>query len=390
MSDNQPREYDAVLGGGNPIPIYGAVLGGIEGVKRRLANPVADTRAIAITQAANYGKEGLDLIIEALNDTSGIVRGVAYEILQQKLKEPFMQGSKTRLRKELANFNILKIFTTLNDWVVQDFNPDIGIIDTEFIAYNVNSIEELKTLLHSPSVNKLHALTLTFNLDEVNNAIDILLNNYKCFSTLRALRITEIRENRNFPFTGEIEIGEILKFYPALNILQIQGGRNINFSPVQHTNLKTLSIATSGLNLINVQNIHSFEISTLEYLDLFSNYINNKVPDYLLSCTCFQNLKYLGLRTFRYYKSETLLHNRITSLIIRENIINNLIFLDLSDGDLTDKGAKSLLNCSAINNLYLLNVSNNFLSPEMVKRLSKLKCKVIADSQFYNQKSKIP
>ncbi|MBF2017616.1 MAG: hypothetical protein IGS23_20925 [Rivularia sp. T60_A2020_040] len=118
MSDNQPREYDAVLGGGNPIPIYGAVLGGIEGAKRKLANPVADVRAIAITQAVNYGTEGLDLIIEALNDTSGIVRGVAYEILQQKVKEPYMQGSKTKVRKELGNFDKLKIL--LNSQIAVD------------------------------------------------------------------------------------------------------------------------------------------------------------------------------------------------------------------------------------------------------------------------------
>ncbi len=35
MSENQPREFDAVLGGGNQAPVDGVVLGGIEGVKRR-------------------------------------------------------------------------------------------------------------------------------------------------------------------------------------------------------------------------------------------------------------------------------------------------------------------------------------------------------------------
>ncbi len=41
MAENQqPGKYDAVLGGQSPPPIHGAVLGGIEGVKRRLSNPV--------------------------------------------------------------------------------------------------------------------------------------------------------------------------------------------------------------------------------------------------------------------------------------------------------------------------------------------------------------
>lgn len=35
----QPREYDAVLGGNSPSMEGAAVLGGIEGVKLRLQNP---------------------------------------------------------------------------------------------------------------------------------------------------------------------------------------------------------------------------------------------------------------------------------------------------------------------------------------------------------------
>ena len=36
-NENQPREYDAVLGGKSEIPLGAAVLGGILGVKTRLA-----------------------------------------------------------------------------------------------------------------------------------------------------------------------------------------------------------------------------------------------------------------------------------------------------------------------------------------------------------------
>ena len=381
MSENQPREYDAVLGGGNQPPIYGVVLGGIEGVKRRLANSVADVRAIAITQAANYGIEGLDLIIEALNDCSGIVRGVAYEILKQKLKEPFMQGSKTRVRKELGNFDILRIFTTLDDWVVQDFNPDIGIIDTSSIAYNVNSSEELKTLLNSPKVSKLQALSLNIESDEINFAADIFLNNHKHLFNLRILCISEIKPNTisNLYCKGEIDIGEILKFFPYLNLLKIGGVGNIKFSKAQHKYLNTLIINSYFLTSINAQQMQNLEANSLEYLDLIiSGYKGNKVPDYLLSCSCLQKLKYLALRDSNNC-------NRIVSLLIRENIINNLKILDISDGDLTNKGANYLLKCSLVNNLRIINVSRNYLSPEMVQKLSKLKCKVIANSQKHHR-----
>ncbi len=44
---NQPGEYDAVLGGQNSTPVDAAVLGGIAGVKSRLASPaIEETRRL--------------------------------------------------------------------------------------------------------------------------------------------------------------------------------------------------------------------------------------------------------------------------------------------------------------------------------------------------------
>ena len=46
MSDNEnPKPYDAVLGGQNPVPEGAAVLGGIEGVKLRLSNEHPEVRS---------------------------------------------------------------------------------------------------------------------------------------------------------------------------------------------------------------------------------------------------------------------------------------------------------------------------------------------------------
>ncbi|TAE48195.1 MAG: hypothetical protein EAZ88_24890 [Oscillatoriales cyanobacterium] len=52
MSDNQnkPREYDAVKGGQNSIPVNAAVLGGIAGVKRRLASSAIEVRIAALSK----------------------------------------------------------------------------------------------------------------------------------------------------------------------------------------------------------------------------------------------------------------------------------------------------------------------------------------------------
>jgi hypothetical protein len=55
-NQNQPREYDAVKGGESPVPLGAAVLGGIPGVKSRLASPAVEVRIAALSEALKYGK----------------------------------------------------------------------------------------------------------------------------------------------------------------------------------------------------------------------------------------------------------------------------------------------------------------------------------------------
>ena len=81
---NQPREYDAVLGGQNLIPRDAAVLGGIAGVKSRLASPAIEVRIAALSEALKYGEAGLDLIIQALQDESMQVKVAAYSLLKDR------------------------------------------------------------------------------------------------------------------------------------------------------------------------------------------------------------------------------------------------------------------------------------------------------------------
>lgn len=93
---NQPQEDDAVLGGETPIPTGSAILGGIEGVKRRLASAVEEQRIAALSEALNYGEAGLDLVIGALQDESKRVEHTA----DMLIKERGDQRVKRALREE--------------------------------------------------------------------------------------------------------------------------------------------------------------------------------------------------------------------------------------------------------------------------------------------------
>jgi hypothetical protein len=88
----------------------------------------------------------------------------------------------------------------------------------------------------------------------------------------------------------------------------------------------------------------------------------------------FPNLRYLGLLSSEY--SDLLAAN-----IVDSQIIEHLSVLDLSMGNLTDYGAKLLLNNQAVNQLHTLNISNNCVSHQIVKKLYELNCRLIADKQ---------
>jgi COMPASS component SWD3 len=86
---DRPRAYDVILGGQTPIPIYGAVLGGLSGVKQRLGNSYLSNspahiaqRLNALNDALNYGVAGLEIVIGALHDSSWRVQRMAYSLLQ--------------------------------------------------------------------------------------------------------------------------------------------------------------------------------------------------------------------------------------------------------------------------------------------------------------------
>ncbi|MEO0839264.1 MAG: formylglycine-generating enzyme family protein [Cyanobacteria bacterium J06643_5] len=105
MENHQnPKPYDAVLGGQNQAPEGAAVLGGIEGVKLRLNNENPEVRIKALQQALNYGEAGIDLIIKALEDESPQVQIKAHSLLvplwEQKVKQALIEFNPYNLKLE--------------------------------------------------------------------------------------------------------------------------------------------------------------------------------------------------------------------------------------------------------------------------------------------------
>jgi hypothetical protein len=93
----------------------------------------------------------------------------------------------------------------------------------------------------------------------------------------------------------------------------------------------------------------------------------------ILDAVRFPRLKYLGLRN-----SE--IADDIARAVVQSPLIEKLNTLDLSLGNLSDAGGRSLWGLMWDLPLKQLNLSHHYLSLEMVRTLqNELRCKVVAD-----------
>ncbi|BAY24144.1 pentapeptide repeat protein [Calothrix sp. NIES-2100] len=401
-NDNQPREFDAVLGGEAPPPVSGVVLGGIEGVKNRLQSSVVEARVAALSEALNYGDVGLDLVIEALQDSSLYVQRNAVKILKST--------GDLKAKEALLHYDYNLFFTKLEDWDSQEINHQTNTVEQVSNAYIItipysgNALNEL--ILKKPHTGYIEALQCKYGRHTSGDiVINALVNAKEELKNLKALYIGDMHDYEYKTSDARLsDMSPLLNAYPQLEVLQVRGfaydsDSGLAFKPLRHENLKSLILET-GYMLCSkiIDQICQLDLPNLEYLELwlgndenyyprlYSQYENeedfrsniaysslsNLTP--IISGKAFPKLKYLGLRSTSY-------SNAIAETIVQSPLLENLAVLDISMGTLSDIGAEVLLNCPKINQLHTLNVSMNLLSTTMIEKLSNLKCRVVAEPQ---------
>ncbi|WP_392532540.1 STM4015 family protein [Nostoc sp. C117] len=399
-NQNQPRDYDAVLGGQSPPPVDGVVLGGIEGVKRCLSNPVITVRIAALSEALKYGDAGLDVLIQALQDESRLVQRFAYRLLKKKTEPQVKQALQTYKPWNLEErFNEYQGYkgnnvTQFANRQVVEFDVNVGIVEFVNNAYALrfeyenheNLPSKLSRLLQEPNADKLEALVFGLwsegSQTDSSSIVQALVDAKQSLTNLKAVFIGDLTsEDSEISWIQQSDVSPILQAYPKLEILQVRGGDRLQFSPpIRHNNLKALILETGGLSRDTVAQICNMNLPALEHLELWFGsedyggdcWVEDLNP--IIFAEKFTNLVYLGLRNSQFT-------DEIVSVIIGSPILDYISVLDLSMGTLTDAGAEELLNSQAINNLDILNISENFLSQEMIEKFSGLDVRVLANNQ---------
>ncbi len=150
---NQPREDDLVLGGQMSFALGSLVLGGIEGVKQRLASPVVEVRISAVKEALKYGEIGLDLAIQGLRDESGQVQFATYSLLQHQQQPKIKQQLQNYLswfEFEVVQVDVQGQITNRSSSQAQFFAEDLGKGET----LEMVSIPDGSFLMGSPETEE--------------------------------------------------------------------------------------------------------------------------------------------------------------------------------------------------------------------------------------------
>jgi len=93
MSNQQPQPYDAVLGGQTQAPIDAAVLGGIQGVRQKLASDNEAVKKEGILQVLNYGEKGIEVLFGVLEQERNLnIQWLAHQTLAKQGNQPEFDG----------------------------------------------------------------------------------------------------------------------------------------------------------------------------------------------------------------------------------------------------------------------------------------------------------
>ncbi|MCF4969736.1 hypothetical protein [Nostoc sp. CMAA1605] len=398
-NSNHPGEFDAVLGGESQKQNHAVVLGGIEGVKKRLDSEDEEIKIAALEDALQYGDPGVDLIIEALYDASDPIHDCAVYLLRKA-------GSKGK--QALLDYDPWLVLTTFQDW--DNAYYERRIHNPIGRAYRVQSTDRLSRLLKDSKAKDIEAIKceMYYREPDIKTAFkdltDALVNAQKLLTNLKALLIGDRCDLINIKYQESninvYSIHPLLKAYPNLELLHIRGcmvkedilkpelkivqvrnhqnNSNIPIKSLRHESLKTLIVDADGISDDNLAKVCNLDLPSLEYFELWlnrSNFskinIDSLAP--MLSGEFFPNLAYLAIRQCGNL-------NEVAQAIVNSPIIENLKILELTDGNFSNGDV--LLNSPAVDRLHTLDVSGNRLHKDIIEQLSELKCRVIADSQF--------
>jgi len=138
MKPNEPRNDDVVIGDQAAVPAGAVILGGLEGLRKRLSSDVPEQRAIALPEALQHGQRGLNLVVRALGDRSALVRQEAYALLRYR-SEPKVIRAVQEFHGR-AHYSHLQKLLAAQQWQIADQETRMALLR----LYNLDFDDQLR------------------------------------------------------------------------------------------------------------------------------------------------------------------------------------------------------------------------------------------------------
>lgn len=176
MDLNQPQDDDMDLGG-------------IEGVKKRLASDFIEQKVAALSEAFNYGQAGLDLVIEVLKDPSSPIQSVAYLLLKERAEQQVKEALQQYYGESIKSHELYQKFVISATYELRTpINGMIGFLKLIMEGMADNPEEERDFL------EEAHKLALNL-CKRINDILDI----------------TTIEANKMDLNLGEVKLDKLFK-----------------------------------------------------------------------------------------------------------------------------------------------------------------------------------
>lgn len=119
MSELQPDNTDAILGGQNRLTTDTLVLGGIEGIEQRLSSQDEKIQISALREALKYEEKGLELLIDIWKNDSHGLKWKAFSLLRTREEE--------RVNQALSEYNPWLNMSCVHTWEQDSIAESIAI-----------------------------------------------------------------------------------------------------------------------------------------------------------------------------------------------------------------------------------------------------------------------
>lgn len=203
--------------------------------------------------------------------------------------------------------------------------------------------------------------------------VDGIVENKEKFAHIKSLFFADMDyEDCEVSWIIQADYSKLWEAMPQLEKLVIKGSTDLELGEIVHENLKHLEIICGGLPGYVMESIQKAKLPSLQKLLLYIG-----VEDYgfdgdittiqkLLAESDFPKLTYLGL-------TDSEIQDEIAESVLNCKYIGTITALDLSMGALTDKGGQMLLDkLPEYPNVKQLELEYHFLSDDMMKKLKAL------------------